>query len=159
MKVKVSGTKSRGHLVATVAAQWSSIASLLPTSHSCIQPKSYTLCQGVGSHYCQYPGMTHNFKIASHTTSFTYFIIILPHMTSLKMVRPPQQDFFPTFSRRTLGSTHFLLYIQGTPPKASREGRGQIMKLSVLQLTHYIAPQKCQLMTPTSSPAPRTQFS
>lgn len=39
--------KKQKLLVTAVAAQqkWSSIASLLPTSHSCKQPKSDTLCQ------------------------------------------------------------------------------------------------------------------
>lgn len=144
---------------------WSSIIFLLPTSHSCNQRKSDTVCQRAAGHHYQYPAPTQRHSafryLLTLLRSLTYFTMVLSLMTSLKMVRTLQQDFFPTFSR-TFGFTHCLLHFQGNsrPFQAFRRRKGfwnsyLRIKLLVLLPTHYILLQKGQLMTLTPSPSPQ----
>lgn len=77
------------------------------------------------------------FQVSSHTASLAHFFIVLPFLTSLKMVTISQKPSF-LHKGRTLGSTLFLLHYQDSPPKTSGERRGQRMKLLVLLPTQYL---------------------
>lgn len=67
-------------------------------------------------------------------------MILLSLTSSLEMLRTQQDFFFPTFSRRTLGSTHFWLYfkVQSISRHPSQVFRGRKMpKNEVISITAH----------------------
>ena len=147
LKGSVSGTKRRGCLLPP-SAPLLLIYRQLETAAG----RSQTLCQRAGGQHCQCSRKTRGPQTPSHATALTRFMILLSLISSLEMVRA-QQDFFPTFSRRTLGSTHFWLYFQvqsiSRHPSQAFRGR-KTPKNEVISVTAH--PLRISTKTPVNDP-------